>query len=67
MARLCLSGDREFRALRRLVHLAFQDLAVLIHLAQLALGIDFVLAVYQQVIHNQPAARANPETELNDR
>jgi hypothetical protein len=49
------------------MHSAFQYLAMLIHLAQFALRIDFVPAVYQQVVHNQPAARSNAETVLRDR
>ncbi len=51
----------EVNALAGFVHRAFQYLAILIHLAQFALGIYFVPAVYQQVIHNQSTARANAE------
>jgi hypothetical protein len=36
----------------RLVHRALQYFAMLIHLAQLTLGVDFIPAVYQEVIHN---------------
>lgn len=39
---------------------------MLIHLAQLALGIDFVLAVYQQVIDDQSAPGANAEAVFYD-
>jgi hypothetical protein len=49
------------------MHSAFQYLAMLIHLAQFALRIDFVSAVYQQVVHNQPAPRSNAEAVLRDR
>ena len=49
------------------MHRAFQYIAILIHLAQFAFGIDFVPAVYQQVIHNQPAAGANAEPVFYDR
>jgi hypothetical protein len=40
---------------------------MLIHLAQFALGIDFVPAMYQQVIHNQSTARADAEPVFYDR
>ena len=62
MVRLRLPCCGEEDALAGLAHRAFEYLAMLIHLAQLALGIDFVPAVYQQVIHNQSIARANAET-----
>ena len=40
---------------------------MLIHLPQLALCVDFVFAMYQQVIHNQPTACAYAEPEFNNR
>jgi len=48
------------------VHGALQDSAMLVHLAQLALGVHFVPAMYQQVIHNQPTARAYAESVFYD-
>ena len=39
---------------------------MLIHLAQFALRVEFVSAVYQQVIHNQSTARANAEPVFNN-
>jgi hypothetical protein len=53
-------------ALCGLVHGALQNIAMLIHLAQLALGVDFVAAMYQQVVHNQAAARAYAKTVFCD-
>jgi hypothetical protein len=64
---LRLPCGRKFRALAWFMHGAFQYFAMLIHLAQFALGIDFVPAVYQQVIHNQPTAGANAEAVFYDR
>jgi hypothetical protein len=57
----------EVDAVAGFVHRAFQYLAILIHLAQFALGIDFVPAVYQQVIHNQSSACANAEPVFYNR
>jgi hypothetical protein len=64
--RLTLSRRGKVEALGGLVHPALQYFAMLIHLAQFALRIDFILAVYQQVIHNQSTARANAEPEFYD-
>jgi hypothetical protein len=49
------------------MHGAFQYFAILVHLAQFALGVDFVSAVYQQLIHKQSAASANAEPVFYDR
>jgi len=67
IARLSLACAGKFRALAWCLHGAFQYLAVLIHLAQLAFGVDFVPAMYQQVIHNQSASGANTEAVFYDR
>jgi hypothetical protein len=53
-------------ALAALAYSAFEYFAMLIHLAQFALGIDFVPALYQQVIHNESTACANAETVSRD-
>ena len=56
----------EFGACCGLVHRALQYIAILIHLAQLALGVDLVSAMYQQVVHNQATARAYAESVFCD-
>ncbi len=48
------------------MHGAFQDLAISIHLAQLALCIDFIPAMYQQVFYNQATVRADAESIFYD-
>jgi hypothetical protein len=63
---LHLARRSKFRALAWSMYFAFQYFAMLIHLAQLALGIDFIPAMYQQVIHNQSTACANAESIFHD-
>jgi hypothetical protein len=43
---------------------AFQDLAVQVHLAKLALGIGFVASVDHEVLNDQPLPRADSKSEL---
>jgi hypothetical protein len=62
-----LSCGGEIDAFARFMHCAFQYPAILVHLAQFALGIDFVPAVYQQVIHNQSTACAYAESIFYNR
>ena len=57
----------QLSAVAGLVHGALQNPAMLIHLAQFALGVDFVSAVYQQLVNNQSTARAYAELIFGDR
>jgi hypothetical protein len=61
-----LPRRNQVAALAALAYAAFEYFAMLIHLPQFAFGIDFVPAVYQQVIHNESTARANAETVSRD-
>lgn len=67
-ARLTLARlSKRFGILSRPVHGTLQNPAMLIHLAQLALGVTLVFTMYQQLIHNQSAACAYAERIFRDR